>query len=74
MQTIKAELLFFKTLRKNSCACNFADTRIRFLAEFLKKPLKYRKFNLPKINFFKVDNNNDISNRVSEIQRKKFSW
>ena len=72
MQTIIAELLFFRT-RKNSCGLIFADWRIGFLADLLKKPLKSPKINLAKINFFKVDNNNNISNRVSKIRREKLS-
>ena len=60
-------------LRKNSYGFNFADRRIRFLANLPKKPLKSTKINLAKINFFKVDNNNKITNCVSETQRKKFT-
>ena len=72
MQTMTAELLFFRT-PKNSCGFIFAAWRIRFFGRFAKKPLKSTKINLAKINFFKVDNNNNISNRVSEIRREKLS-
>ena len=76
MQTIIAELLFFKTgkTRKNSCVFIFGDWRIKFLADLPKKTLKSTKINLAKIDFFQVDNNNNISNGVSEIRRKKISW
>ena len=69
MQTITAELLFFKTgkTRKNSHGFIFADWRIRFLADLPKKLIKSTKINLAKINLFKVDYDNNICNRVSEI-------
>ena len=72
MQTIIAELLFFRT-RKNSCRFIFADWRIRFLTDLPKKTSKSTKINLGKINFFEVDNNKNISNRVPEIRREKLS-
>ena len=70
-----SRIIFFKKLElilpKNSCGFIFAYWRINFLADLPKITLKSTKINLAKINFFKVDNNNNISNRVSKIRRKK---
>ena len=72
MQTIVVELLVFRT-RKNSCGFYFCKLENKIFGRFAKKRLKSTKINLAKINFFKVDNSNNISNRVSEIRREKLS-